>query len=84
MKVQQADKAMGCDPNYIFFLLFWYIANGCNIKIASSHWWTFDMVTFQSAIHGEEELEILIVFKTNENTETKNCVACKLESAKGF
>lgn len=44
------------DPCYIFFSLFWYIANDGNINIASSHWWRLNMVTFQSAIHGEEEV----------------------------
>jgi len=40
------------------------------------------MVTFKSAIHGEEELEILIVFTTNKRKHRNNM--CKLESAKGF
>ena len=67
-----------------FFLLFWYIANDCNINIVLIHWWTIKMVTFQKAVHCEKELGKFNCFhnKQMKNTE-RTCVNRKVLKVAG-
>ena len=54
-----------CRPvSYIYFCLILMHCNWFINNILLSYWWRLDVVTLQGAIHGEKELEILIVFTT--------------------